>query len=187
MAPEQRIVLYDVPWWQYLAMRDTLAGVRMAYREGTLELMKPSPRHEDVKTLIARLIEGWALMQRVDLRGYGGATFRRDARLRGIEPDECYKLGKLDEDGVPDIAIDVQLTPSLIDKLDIYASLGVREVWVWTPDAPIAVHRLANGKYTSATASQVVPQLDLGVLSRFVKPGENQTELVIAYRASLRA
>src|SRR5450432_4652687 len=42
----------------------------------------------------------------VDLRGFGGTTFRREAKERGLEPDECYKLGKLEEDGVPDIAIE---------------------------------------------------------------------------------
>src|SRR4051794_6354612 len=109
MGPEQRIVLYDVPWWTYLALSDTVdRAIKLTYREGTLELMRPSPRHQDVVTIIARLVEGWALMQRVDLRGYGGATFRRDAKQRGIEPDECYKVGKLDDDGVPDIALDVQ-------------------------------------------------------------------------------
>src|SRR5882762_10879417 len=103
---ERRFVLYDVPWWTYVALRDSMdeqGGVKMTYLKGALELTRPSTLHEEVKTIIARLIEVWAMERDVDLRGFGGATFRREAKERGLEPDECYNLGKLDDDAVPDI------------------------------------------------------------------------------------
>jgi hypothetical protein len=78
--------------------------------------VRPSVPHEDAKKIIARLVEAWAMERDVDLRGFGGATFRHEAKERGLEPDECYKLGKLDNDGVPDIAIEVIVTTSLVDK-----------------------------------------------------------------------
>src|SRR6266511_6461883 len=135
---ERRFVLYDVPWWTYVALRDAMderGGVKMTYLEGALELMSPSMLHEDAKTIIARLIEVWAMERNVDLRGFGGATFRREAKPRGLERDECDKLGKLEEDGVPDIAIEVIVTSPLLDKLAVYAGLGVAEVWVWGPES----------------------------------------------------
>ena len=62
---ERRFVLHGVPWWTYVALRDALdeqgGGVKMTYLEGTLELMSPSTLHEDAKTIIARLIEVWAM------------------------------------------------------------------------------------------------------------------------------
>ncbi len=187
-VPERRFVLHGVPWWTYVALRDALdhdTGVKMTYLRGTLELMSPSPLHEDLKKLIARLIEAWAMERDVDLRGFGGATFRREARERGLEPDECYTLGPLADDGVPDIAIEVTLSSGLIDKMAVYAGLGVREVWIWKA-GDLVIHRLADGAYTPAPRSTVLPDLDVEQLARFVRPGENQTRLAKEYQRSLR-
>jgi Uma2 family endonuclease len=188
---EQRFVLQGVPWWTYVALRDALddhAGLKLTYLEGTLELMRPSMLHEDAKKIIARLLEAWATEHRIDLRGFGSTTLRREARQRGLEPDECYKLGELAEDAVPDIAIEVVVSSGLVDKMAVYAGLGVSEVWVWRPSpAAIVVNRLIDGAYQRSERSEVLPALDLAALATFVRPGENQTELVRAYQAVLRA
>lgn len=123
----------------------------------------------------------------IDLRGFGGATFRREAKERGLEPDECYKLGKLEEDGVPDIAIEVVVTSGLVDKMAVYAGLGVPEVWLRRPQSGnIVVHRLAGDHYEESARSSILSDLDLAQLSRFVRPGESQTQLAKAYQAELR-
>lgn len=188
---EPRFVLQGVPWWTYVALRDALedhAGLKLTYLEGTLELMSPSMLHEDAKTIIARLLEAWATERRIDLRGFGSTTFRREARQRGLEPDECYKLGKLSEDAVPDIASEVIVSSGVVDKMAVYAGLDVPEVWVWRPiTGTIVVNRLVDGGYRPQERSEVLPALDLAELARFVQPGENQTELVRAYQAVLRA
>lgn len=188
---EVRFVLHGVPWWTYVALRDALddqAGLKMTYRRGTLELMSPSTLREDAKKLIARLIEVWAMERDIDLRGFGGATFRREAKECGLEPDECYKLGKLEEDGVPDIAIEVVVTTQLVNKLDVYAGLGVPEVWEWRPGASsITVYRLVGNRYHKCRRSEIVPDLDIQELSTFIRPGESQTALAKAYQAVLRA
>jgi len=188
---ERRFVLHDVPWATYVALRDALddqSGLKMTYLRGVLELMSPSVLHEDAKKILARLIETWAMERDVDLRGFGGATFRYEAKQRGLEPDECYKLGKLDDDGVPDIAIEVIVTAGLVDKMAVYAGLGVPEVWEWRPGTKtILVHRLVGDDYQRRDRSEVLPSLDLLELSRFVQPGENQTRLAKQYQAALRA
>ncbi len=167
---------------------DERGGVKMTYLKGALELMSPSMLHEDAKTIIARLIEVWAMERDVDLRGFGGTTFRREAKQRGLEPDECYKLGKLDEDGVPDIALEVIVTSPLIDKMAVYAGLGVAEVWVWRSDSSrLVVHRLMDDGYVERARSEVLSDLDLDELSHFVRPGESQTQLAKAYQATLRS
>lgn len=188
---ERRFLIQGVPWWTYVALRDALddhAGLKLTYLEGALELMSPSTLHEDAKKIIARLLEAWAVERRLDLRGFGSATFRREAKQRGLEPDECYKLGKLDEDAVPDIAIEVIVSSGLVDKMAVYAGLGIAEVWTWQPaTGTIVVNRLIDGLYHRRERSEVLPALDLAELARFVQPGENQTELVLAYQAALRA
>ena len=187
---ERRFVLHGVPWPVYVALRDALddqSGLKMTYLKGTLELMSPSTLHEDAKTIIGRLLELWAMERDLDLRGFGGATFRREAKERGLEPDECYKLGKLEDDGVPDIAIEVIVSSGLVDKMAVYAGLGVPEVWEWRPNSrALVVHRLTEGAYERRDRSELLPELDLALLSSFVQPGENQTRLAKAYQAALR-
>ncbi|MBX3159561.1 MAG: Uma2 family endonuclease [Deltaproteobacteria bacterium] len=187
----ERFLLENVPWSAYVAFRDALddvSGVRMTYRDGALELMSPSGLHEEAKGLLARLLETWAVERGVDLRAFGSKTLRREAKKRGLEPDECYKLGHLDDESAPDIAIEVVVTKPLVDKLDVYVGLGVREVWVWRPGTKmIAVHQLAGAGYEVATKSAVLPDLDLAELATYVRPGENHTAAIRAYMVAIRA
>ncbi|NJL49757.1 MAG: Uma2 family endonuclease [Leptolyngbyaceae cyanobacterium SM2_5_2] len=132
-ADEQRLVLEGVTWQQYDALvtlfTNQFPALRMTYLEGTLKLMTTSPEHERLKTILARLIEAFAEELDLDLNGYGSATFRKEAAARGLEPDECYCLRELHE--VPDIAVEIVITGGGINKLKVYAGLGVQEVWFW--------------------------------------------------------
>jgi Uma2 family endonuclease len=186
---ERRFLLHDVPWWTYVALRDALddTGIRMTYLEGGLELMSPSELHEESKKLVARLLEAWAEESDVDLRGFGSATFREEAKKRGLEADECYALGPKPQGQPPQIAIEVVVSSPLLDKLNVYAGLGVAEVWLWRPSvARVEVWRLAGDAYERRERSEALPQLDLELLAQFVRPGESQTGAVKAYRAALR-
>ena len=144
--------------------------------------MTTSPYHERLKKMIARLLEMWAVERNVPLTGYGAATFCKQAMERGLEPDECYVLGELVD--VPDIAIEV-VYKHVIDKLDVYAGLGVPEVWIWA-DGALVVHRLVGSGYQISERSGLLPGLDLAELASFVQRDLSQTEVVRAYRDGLR-
>ncbi len=130
--PEQRMVIYGVRWRDYVNLREALdtPGLRMTFCEGTLELMSPSRLHELWKTSIARLLELYALERDLPLVGYGSTTFRLEAKERGAEPDECYRVGTLMKDGeMPDIVLEVIYTSPTLDKLHVYEGFAVPEVW----------------------------------------------------------
>lgn len=182
---EQRVVVSGVTWEQYVGMRELLddhPGIRMTYLNGVLEIMSPSPEHERSKKMIARLIETYAVEKRIRLDGYGSTTFKKQAQERGAEPDECYVLGPLKD--VPDIAIEVVLTSGGIDKLAVYAGLGVPEVWFFE-NGHFSVFRLADDGYASIPKSSFLPELDLDRLTHFIDC-DDQTEAIVAYRDSLR-
>ncbi|MDJ0631823.1 MAG: Uma2 family endonuclease [Xenococcaceae cyanobacterium MO_188.B29] len=183
--PEEKITLYGVTWQQYDTLvsmfMDQFPGLRMTFLEGTLEIMGTSSEHERLKKIIARLLEMYAVEQRITLNGYGNTTFRKEAKQRGLEPDECYCLGKLRE--VPDIAIEIAITSGGIDKLSVYQGLGVKEVWFWQNNQFI-LYRLREEEYAKIDRSEFLPDLDLVLLSKFVNY-DDQTEAVIAYRDSL--
>jgi Uma2 family endonuclease len=188
-ADEQRIVLEGVTWQQYDALValfiNQFPALRMTYLEGTLELMTTSPEHERLKKTIARLIEAFAEELDLDLNGYGSATFRQQAAARGLEPDECYCLGELDE--VPDIALEIVITSGGIDKLEVYKGLRVQEVWFWQ-NQQLSIYGLVDpdSGYKSLSRSQLLPQLDGALLASYVNR-TSQTQAVKAYRQVLRA
>lgn len=187
LAPgEQRFTIHNITWEQYEAMRaatDHLPGLRMTYLEGVLELMSSSRDHEWVKTCLARLLEIYALERDLPLNGYGGTTFRKRAKERGLEPDECYCLGPMGE--VPDIAIEVVFSSGGIDKLEVYRGLEIPEVWIWKAGR-LTIWRLGKReRYHSVARSRFLPDLDIDQLLSFVRP-DDQTGAVRAYRDALR-
>jgi len=182
---EQRFLVHGVRWKDYVVLREALdvPGLRMTYCEGVLELMSPSPGHEDREKTIARLVEVWALERDVALYGYGNATFRKEAKERGAEPDECWNVGrKLVDD--PDIALEVVMTSGGIDKLNVYRGLGVKEGWFYEDDA-FHLHELVGDDYRPTERSAPLPELDFEVLTRFVHQGD-QHEAAKRFQAWLR-
>src|SRR5690349_4836614 len=93
---EQRILLSNVTWKEYVALRDGVesSGVRMTYLEGQLEIMTTSRNREISKTQIARLLELFCLERDIPLFGYGQMTHKKKKKQRGLEADECYARGK---------------------------------------------------------------------------------------------
>ncbi|MCA8955310.1 MAG: Uma2 family endonuclease [Planctomycetes bacterium] len=164
-------------------MRGEGSGVRITYSDGEVELMSPSTDHEWIKKTIARLVEAWSEETGVDLTGYGSWTVKKQRLSMGLEPDECYVLGT-EEKSRPDLAIEVVRTHGGLDKLQVYRALGVPEVWIWK-DQRIDVFALRDTGYEQVAASEVLPDLDVTQVQRFVSHS-NQTQAVREYRRSLR-
>lgn len=182
---DQRLVVHGVSWKDYVVLRELLdsPGLRMTYFKGALELMTPSPLHERLKKTIARLIEVYALERDVPLYGYGSTTFRREARERGLEPDECYVVGAELRDA-PEIALEVVLTSGGLDKLPVYAGIGVREVWFFE-DGAFHLHELRGGEYEQIASSNLVPGLDFELVAGLARRAD-QHEAVKEFRDTLR-
>jgi Uma2 family endonuclease len=188
LHPEERFLLQDVSWAAYLTLRELLdaqgSKVRLTYLEGDLELMTTSDDHEEIKKLLARLVEAYDEERGLDLNGFGSTTFRSEAKKRGAEPDECYAIGKLRE--APDVVIEVVLSPPRVDKMRVYEGLGVREVWLYENRA-LAMFHLGGRGYRRIARSRIVKGLDAAWLTSWVRQGESQGELVRAFRRAVRA
>jgi Uma2 family endonuclease len=182
---DQLVVMHGVDWRTYGALRELIdsPGIRMTYLEGALEIMSPSRRHEHEKTTIARMIEIFALERDFALLGYGSTTFKREARERGLEPDECYCVGH-DLDEAPDIALEIVITSGGINKLAVYAGLGVKEVWIFR-DGRFQIYALQGDQYLLIDKSGMVPELDFAAMEELVKIPD-QHAAVKAFRDRLR-
>jgi Uma2 family endonuclease len=176
---EQRMLLNGVSWKDYVILREALdtPGLRMTYCEGMLELMSPSFGHEADKKSIARLVELYGFLRRLRLNGYGSITFRREAVQRGAEPDECYCVGRaMKEAEFPDIVLEVIHTNPLLDKLRVYAGLGVSEVWLFRHGA-FELYRRAGDHYDRIERSGFLPELDLALIARLAAYPDQQDAL----------
>ena len=185
---DQRVHLSGACWQDYerlLAIRGDHSVPRITYLHGELELMSPSTRHEVVASMIARLLEAYAVARRLRLQAFGTKTWKEREGQRGAEADKCYVLG-LEPKPRPDLAIEVAVTSPRggLDKLDVYRGLGVPEVWVWR-DGCFMVHLLRDARYEAGARSALLPELDLVLLSRLVER-RDQTRTVRLFLRLLR-
>jgi Uma2 family endonuclease len=191
-ASEQRVILSDISWEQYTTFIDSFIdqypSLRVTYLEGVLEIMSTSNEHELLKTIIARLLEMYAVERNIELNGYGNTTFRDEAVLRGLEPDECYCFGELKR--VPDIALEIYLSSGGISKLSVYEGLRIPEVWFWqVKKQQWKLYRLKDRNYQEIRLSEFLPDLDFALLAHFIQiitESKNQTQGITAYRDRLR-
>lgn len=183
---EQRVVVYGVPWEAYCAIRLAFdrPSLRLTYLAGALEFMSPSDDHELLKTRIARLVEAFGDERDVPLYGHGSTTYRRKAKEAGLEPDESYVLGG-ERPEYPDVAIEVVVSSGGLSKLDVYAHLGVPEVWFWI-DGGFRLFALGEKGYEAVAKSRLIPDLDFELLARFARRVD-QPQAVKEYRKVLRA
>lgn len=183
---EGKVLLRNVSWETYerlILEREERRTPRFHYDRGMMEVTSPSKRHETISRVAALLIEMLATEMDLDVESAGSTTFKREDADRGFEPDECFYFsdniekvrGKHDVDldagdPPPDLVIEVDVTNPSLDKLGIYARLGVAEVWRFAEGrAEILV--LKGESYEAAGASLAFPLLTREALARFVERG----------------
>lgn len=179
-APEPPgIVLRGVSWADYEAQLRIIGERRVYvnYDGGVMEVMVPSFPHEDVKDGLRLTVDIFCEELGIPTRAGGSTTHRRDDLEKGIEPDECYWLrakaaamvGRraldLAVDPAPSLAIEVNYTSSSVDRMAIYAALGVEEVWRFDRGLVFLALR-ADGTYEPVDPSRQLPPLTLAEASR---------------------
>jgi Uma2 family endonuclease len=195
---EQHFVLSCIDWPTYVGFSDLLGErhVRVTFDRGEMEFRTLSPEHECSKKLLARLIEVLTEEMDIDIAGFGSMTCRREDLERGLEPDECYWITNeakvrgrtdidLDVDPPPDLALEVEVSRSALDRMRVYAGLGVPEVWRWDGQH-LHVHLLgSDGQYAESDRSRVLPFLPVSELARFLAATAttSETELIRSFRA----
>lgn len=199
---ESRIVLSGISWELYEALRENEENwhVRMTYDEGTLELMSPSPNHETITALIAQMIE--ALTEELDIprRTLRSTTWKRRGMAKALEADDCYYILShsrlprdrdldLTIDPPPDLAIETEVSRSAVQRLKIYAALGVPEIWRWRAKTGLTAYSLdENGKYTEREHSLNLPRLRVKDLEPFLEfnLADDETAWLRRFRAWVR-
>ena len=103
-------------------------------------MMSPSFEHDAAGEMLALFIRTLAQEVKLPIKGAGSTTFRRQDLERGLEPDRCFYIRDearirgirqldLRRDPPPDLAIEVEISHRLLNRVGIYAALGVAELW----------------------------------------------------------
>lgn len=200
--PEQRFLLQSIDWQTYDGFLRLLGdrSIRLTYDRGQLELMSPSYEHETYAYLLGRFLDLLTLELNLPMKAGRCTTFRRRDLERGLEADNCYYLKNaprlfgrreidLNRDPPPDLAIEVDLSSSSLDRMGIYAALGVPEIWRFDAETLRAYRLTPQGAYEETTESLAFPKLPLAELVPFLQRSAemDDTELAQEFLSWLRA
>ena len=184
------LVLQDISWETYEQLLEIFAErstPRMTYYQGTLELMVPLPEHERYSWTLGRLIVALSEEIGIEIIGLKSSTWRSEPKKAGNEADECFYIqnealmrGKLTidlkNDPPPDLAVEMDLTSSSINKMAVYAELKVPEVWIWKKGTLI-INILNDTGYVESETSLAFGSFPVKELAQFMhldsEKGEN--------------
>lgn len=189
---ETRTLLQNISWQTFktiLVEMGSDRNHRLTYDSGLLEIMTPLMPHENSN----RMIEGFVVVLCEELgleyKRAGSLTLKRDDLERGGEPDSSYYIqneslvrGKenidLEIDPPPDLVLEVEYSRSKIDKLSLYAAIGIPEFWRYN-GTTLRIYALLEGQYSETQISQTFVPVAVKEIPRFIqeakKNGENTT------------
>lgn len=197
-----RVLLRNISWQTYQDLLKDLEeqpGIRLTYDRGLLEIMAPSPPHENYKKVLGRFVETLTEELNIEIKSLGSLTCKREDLARGLEPDQCYYIQNeavvrtLDEidfnqDPPPDLVIEIDITSSSINRLSLYAALGVPEIWRYDARA-ITIYRLEGESYQVCDRSPRFPQITPAEVMRFLELRKTigETSMIRSFREWVRS
>lgn len=177
---ETRIVFHSLPWQGYQQILQALPqgrAARLIYDRGTLEIAMPSELHEFTKELIGLFIRVLVVELGLNLKTLGSTTLDREDLDRGAEPDNAYYIQNqplvagrrvdLATDPPPDLVVEVDITHTDMDKLSLYAALGVPEFWRYNGET-WHIYQLQSEAYQEVEHSPTFPQIPKELLCQFL-------------------
>jgi Uma2 family endonuclease len=176
-AHDQRTVFRGVGWETYESLSRAQGEgdhVRLAYDGKDLEIMTTSNLHENLKGLAGKFIDAVASWSRIAYVSSGEATLNAVDAKRGLQADQsyCFEPEKVrmarealargsmapDDYPKPDLAVEIDISPSQVDRPGIYAALHVPEIWRLRRGGTVVIEHLQpDGSYAPAEASRFLP------------------------------
>ncbi|MEX0704656.1 MAG: Uma2 family endonuclease [Planctomycetales bacterium] len=195
------VTLRHVGWDFYERFLDETRGQRFrhAYRDGNLSITSPGMAHERSKSRIGRMIETLTEELGIPICTVGSLTLKEVVERVGAEADEAYyvknELRMRDKpefdpetDPPPDLLVEVDITSPSLDRLDIYAAIGVPKVWVYDGKS-LRVHLLSKrGAYRESKRSDAFPFLPMPEFAAWLEKSRDtdETTWIRAFRQWVR-
>ena len=166
----QRVILDNISWETYqrlMAERGERPKPRFAYDRGRLEVMVTSYQHENLKHMIATLVELLAGELEMDIEAAASTTFQCEDLAQGFEPDASFYIQRaahirgqkqidLHTDPPPELVIEIDITHPSLNKVPIFAGLDIPEVWRFHKES-FTIYVLKGGAYQTQSSSELFP------------------------------
>jgi Uma2 family endonuclease len=176
-----RVILNHISWQTYQSLIidfESEPAVRLTYDRGTLEIRMPLAPHETAKKILGRLIEAATEELDLEIRSLGSLTCNRQDLAKGLEPDQCYYIQHepqvrgvasidLGQRPPPDLAVEIDITSSSLNRFVIYADLGVPEIWRYDGRS-LTMYHLEDGEYLAIDRSVAIPALGTADICQFL-------------------
>jgi len=189
-AAEQRTVLTQISWQTFKTMLAEMGderATRLAYDSGTMEIMTPLMPHENSNRLIEVFIGVLCEELGREIKRTGSLTLTRNDLERGGEPDSSYYIQNehlvrekeridLEFDPPPDLVLEVEYSRPKIDKLSLYAAMGVPEFWRYNGSA-LRIYQLEFGKYRESSTSLAFAPVPVQHIPKFLEKSRKVGEL----------
>lgn len=196
---ETRMVLENVAWQTFVALAEQRRGSvpRMTYDQGVLELMSPKREHENIACLLGRIVETYSELKNIEIISVASVTVKRSDLSKAFEADESYYIanavrlmGKkeldFEVDPPPDLIIEVELTSSAIQKMAMFATIQVPEVWRHDGES-LQMFQLLQGSYQRIESSLQLPGLTTQRINEtlVLRDAVGETRLIQQFRKSI--
>jgi Uma2 family endonuclease len=184
LRPDQHMAVTELTWEDYEQLLDWRdAGrrpVRITFDSGRLEVMTHGNRHERYKGLLGRVVSVLCEELNVPMVLGGNCTIRREDLDRGFEPDDWFYLGStatrmteatatraLDfrTDPPPDLAIEIEITRNILDRIPLYAAVKILELWRFDGTRFDIWALQSNGSYALAESSRYFPAVTAAAIN----------------------
>lgn len=198
---EQRVLLQNISWQTFKTMLAEMGSdraFRLAYAQGTVEIMTPLMPHENSNRLIEVFVGVLCEELGLEIKRTGSLTMTRDDLERGAEPDSSYYIQNeylvrdledidLASSPPPDLVMEVEYYRSKINKFQLYASMGVPEFWRYNGSV-LRIYTLESGQYLERDTSPTFAPVPVTEIPRFIKESRNVGEIAItrAFRVWVR-
>ena len=199
---ETRTVLENISWQTFklmLAETGSERKNRLAYENGIVEIMSPLMPHENSNRLIEVFVGVLCEELGLEIKRAGSLTLTRDDLERGAEPDSSYYIQNeslvrdkenidLSEDPPPDLVLEVEYSRSAINKLSLYASMGIPEFWRYDGSV-LRVYRLSDKQYSEVQSSPTFAPVPVKEIPQFIQATRKNGEIATtrAFRTWVRS
>ncbi|MBE9159361.1 Uma2 family endonuclease [Nodosilinea sp. LEGE 06152] len=192
-----RVILQNISWHTYRSLVSDFEqelALRLTYELGTLEVRMPLDPHETYKKRLGRLIEAATEDLGLEIRSLGSRTCDREDLAKGLEPDQCYYIqheaqvrgvGQIDlaQYPPPDLAVDIDITSSSLNRLATYSALRIPELWRFDGEN-LTIYTLQDASYIVSLTSLALPPLEASNVEQFLKlqPTTGENSLIKQFR-----
>jgi Uma2 family endonuclease len=174
LAPGNTLSIHNLSWQDFETILTDLGetrSTRIAYYQGTLEIMSPLAIHERPHRIIADIVKALLDLEGKDWEDFGSTTLKRP-KIAGVEPDTCLYIQNaerirgcvdlnLDNYPPPDLAIESDVTS--ITLVNAYQAMRVPEIWIYR-DRQLTINRLEGESYQESNLSGIFPDLPIVML-----------------------